>query len=84
MFGFSFFGGAVLLTSLLDLAMARVNYETFLVGQYGPIAISALAASIQKSAIPLWPCAAASRDRNLSRGDGQAPQYEAASYDARL
>ena len=48
--GFLFLGGAALVAaSPLGVAMAQVNCETFLLGQHGPIAISALAVSIGKS-----------------------------------
>ena len=48
--GFLFLGGAALLAAgSLGLAMAQVNCETFLLGQHGPIALSALAVSIRKN-----------------------------------
>ena len=48
-FGFSFFGGAALVAaSPLGLAVNN-QIARFLLGQHGPIAISALAVSIGKS-----------------------------------
>jgi hypothetical protein len=47
--GFSFFGGAALLAAgSLGLAVAN-QIARFLLGQHGPIALSALAGSIGKS-----------------------------------